>query len=965
MNAKKTLGLFALSAMGLTALAGCNNGSSSDDPNGYTYNTYLSTSPSKWNVHSWETSDESYIQGFTEVGLYDAVMSANKKGYKFISEMASGMPKAIDPSDLSDEEYDDISDKYYNDGNLSTGTIWEIPLRKSATWEDGTAITANDYVQSMERLLNPKYANYRADSYYNGSFVIANAENYYKNGRQVLETIFQYLTRGKVDGNLYDEKGNKVDSEGKYYLDLAQGESAYGTSYFSSSDDTITFYDLLNSRSATGSDTLEAACQRITLGVSYYYWKFGNAKEKSSNQDKWDEIDKSQNPSSVSKTMLASMKPFCIDEFDNNEVYTNKTYKNSSLKDESNRLRYTTQKLKDDLKIVVSSLSSSSTWAGKTWAWKIPLSEYITQKKTGITMSDVGIEAKDDYTLRLYLTKKISELDLKFQLSSNWLVKTDLYDSLTKKTTSSSWMTSYGSGSKDNYLSYGPYKLTSFVADQAITIERNDKWYGYTDEDYKKQFSEYTGDLAFENQYKLSKVYTRIIKNHDTAVSEFMAGNLDDIDLNKNDMKIYGNSTRRITTLESYTQKLSFNTDWAKLASRQEGNGKNKTALSNFSLRKGLSLGLDRNSFASQTTAGSQAFTGLLNSLYLSNNVTGEMYRDTEQGKSVYNKIYGELGGEPTDKTTSALSESANGYNYSWAKHYVKKGLVEELTSKENGHLAAGDTIDIEFRVYDNTTDTTKEMATFINTAWTQLLKDACDECKKWASEEDSSEKELDKELSDLLGDKSVSIKVNAVKDEDYYTTARNGGADMIFSIWGGAAIDPYHLMQVYLDKTFTNCCEYGFKGKQDDETLWIDLDNDGVEDDGERETYDAWYHTLTDTLTEGGYSDEVKVDDTSSLTEEQKTEHDKWLEVHNKRLAVLAGTEAGIVNRYEAVPMVARGTSSLNGFKVENASKTYINLIGYGGIRFMQFNYTNSEWSSFVNENGGNLADVYAAYRG
>ncbi len=937
----KTLGFLFLSAAGIAALAGCGGGSG-DAADGYTYNTYLATSPSKWNVHNWETSDESYIQGFCETGLYDVVMNANHDGYKFIAEMAGDMPKSIDPADLDGDEYDTIKENYFNGKEPAAGMIWEIPLRKSAKWQDGTAITATDYVESMERLLKPQYANYRADSYYNGNFVITNAENYYKNGRSVLEPIYNYLIAGKADGNLYDENGNTLVGEGKFYLDLAKGESPYGNSIFSSSgsSDAITFYDVLNSRSTPSSDAVELAAKRITLGVSYYYWQYGSAKDKSEKQSKWDEIKKAD---SVSKEMLSTMSPFCIDEFDDKEVYTTATRENS----ETTEL-YTKKDLQNDLKTVVSGLSSSTTWASKSWAWQIPLSEYVTHKKTSITMSNVGVEAKDSYTLRLYLSKSISELDLKFQLGSNWLVNTKLYDDRTKKTTSSSWMTTYGSNSVDNYMSYGPYKLTGFVADQAITIERNEEWYGYSDEEYKSQFSEYKDED--KDQYKMSKIYTRIIKTHETAVSEFMAGNLDDIDLNKNDMKTYGNSTRRSTTLESYTQKVTFNTDRSKLASRQAESGKNKTILANKSFRKGLSLGLDRNSFAAQTTAGSKAFTGLLNSLYLANNVTGEMYRETAQGKSVYNQIYGELGGSPTDESKSALSEDANGYNDAWARFYLKEGIKEELKSSEDKHLQPGDTIDIEFRVYDNTSDTTKDMYSFISKAWSTLL--------------DSVVKELDAEDKGLLNGKGLKININLVKDEDYYTTARNGGSDMIFSIWGGAAIDPYGLMQVYLDKTFTNCCEYGFKGKQDQEDLWIDLNGDNVQSDDEVKTYDGWYHVMNDDLNEGIYDDAVKVNDTSSLNDEQKAQNEAWSALHNKKLTILAGTEAGIVNRYEAIPIVARGSSSLNGFKVENATKNYINLVGYGGIRFLRFNYTNAEWKSFVSENGGNLSDLYASWR-
>ena len=64
------LGAGALMSMGI--LAGC---STPPVSTGYTYNTYLSTSPKTWNTHNWETSDESYVSGFCEIGLYDYILT--------------------------------------------------------------------------------------------------------------------------------------------------------------------------------------------------------------------------------------------------------------------------------------------------------------------------------------------------------------------------------------------------------------------------------------------------------------------------------------------------------------------------------------------------------------------------------------------------------------------------------------------------------------------------------------------------------------------------------------------------------------------------------------------------------------------------------------------------------------------------------------------------------------------------
>jgi oligopeptide transport system substrate-binding protein len=908
---KNNANALLVAVLGVAALTGCG---SSGDPNLHTYNTYLSTSPSTWNVHNWQTNDESYVNSFTEMGFYDVVLNSEKNGYEFVCEMASEMPIQVDPSTLSDEEYDTY---FVDSGNPSEGMIWDIPLNEAACWEDGTPITASDYVESMERLLSPHYANFRADSYYHGNLVLVNAESYYKNGRETIEPAYDYLN--KETGEL------TVNDTNIWYLSIGE-ESPFAESIFTNSEgQTLTFYTLLNQRSTDSTAAVELAARRITYGAAYYLTNYVDHSNDSDKTD-WDEA-KVKGPDAVTSTMfenLGSRGQIDIDLFDDetNVVWTCKT--DSSDWSEDNREVYTKADLVADLSTFCTAMRSS---ASTSWSWKLPLFTRIQNDTVQMDFSEVGIRATDDYTLRLYLKKSISSLNLKFALSSNWLVNVDLYDELTIKT-GTTWNTTYASNSAANYMSYGPYKLESFTAGDQINIVRNDKWYGYSDGKH-------------EGQFQMDAINTRIIKEHNTALNEFLAGRLDDIDLTRNDMSTYGNSGRRTTTYESYTQKISFNTDRSKLLSRQSGT-ENKTILSNLNFRKGLSLAINRDDFASSATAGSKGFTELLNDLYLADVATGTSYRSTDQGKSVYNAVYGHLGGDTIDETNGpALAESAVGYNQALAQQYLAEGLKEELTSTEDGHLEAGNTITIEFRVYDNSSENTQNAYTFLNTAWNTALEGA---------------KQLLVADNVISSTDQIGFSINMVKDEDYYTTAQNGNYDMIFSIWGGAAIDPYGLMQVYLDSTFTSTCEYGFKGHQDEVTLDIDLDGDGeiATDGSETKTFNAWYSYMTETLNEAQYGEDLQEGDDN---------YDAWLNVHTQRLRVLAGTEAGVLNRFEAIPLVARGTSSLLGLKVENGTDTYVSMVGYGGVRFMTFNYTDGEWSSFCSEYNNDLSEVYATY--
>ena len=77
-----------------------------------------------------------------------------------------------------------------------------------------------------------------------------------------------------------------------------------------------------------------------------------------------------------------------------------------------------------------------------------------------------------------------------------------------------------------------------------------------------------------------------------------------------------------------------------------------------------------------------------------------------------------------------------------------------------------------------------------------------------------------------------------------------------------------------------------------------------------------------------------------------------KYNAQHQKRVTVLAKLEAAILKRFEAIPLVARGSTSLYSVKVKYATNKYINLVGYGGIRFMTFNYTDKQWNEFIKSN-------------
>ena len=115
----------------LPVLVACNNNNDSGEAT-YTYNEYISQSPRSWNTHNATTDTDTYIQGYTEIGLYDFTLSEDRTTYAFVDEMATGDPV-------------DVTSRYagrYGIAANESGKAWEITLNPDATWENGTAITA-------------------------------------------------------------------------------------------------------------------------------------------------------------------------------------------------------------------------------------------------------------------------------------------------------------------------------------------------------------------------------------------------------------------------------------------------------------------------------------------------------------------------------------------------------------------------------------------------------------------------------------------------------------------------------------------------------------------------------------------------------------------------------------------------------------------------------------------------------
>ena len=439
----------------------------------------------------------------------------------------------------------------------------------------------------------------------------------------------------------------------------------------------------------------------------------------------------------------------------------------------------------------------------------------------------------------------------------------------------------------DTTMSYGPYKLTYFELDKQYTLERNDNWYGYKD-------GKHIG------QYQTDKISVQVINKHETQLLAFLAGEVDGVGLQADDMAKYGSSDYVRYAPQSYTTKLTFNIDPASAASR------GTQVLTNANFRKGFSLAIDVNTFASSLTTGMPGY-GMLNTLYVYDPFTGASYRSTDGGKKAIVELYGLTYGKDGDyEDLDEAYDAVTGYDLTGARAAMALAY-DELK-------AAGtyndENVTLEIRVYQSD-DIYVKMFNFLKDA----LESAC------------------------VGtgfEGKVTLKMTV--DEDYYDTMYSGGTDIIFTTWGGAAYSPYTILaQCYCDASdgSGNQMEYGF----DTTKIPVTINVDGKDFTASLHDWAFWAGGDTDII--------ISAKDGSQLAGFNDYDAATKAEFYGKM-------EYAYLSFFVTTPIYYRSSASLVSQKGDYAVKNYVDLVGFGGIAFYTYNYDDAAWAAYVA--GGSL---------
>ncbi len=224
---KKIVSLALALCMLLTValIAGCNQEEQEEAAKTYTYKGYTTAFGTNWNPHTWETNADDSVNSYISSPFCTMSILDSENGvYQWVYEMATSITDvtAANKGDLT--KYSVTLPEGQTVETTEKGFVFEIALNPNAKWENGTPITADDYIYSMEQLLNSKMRNYRSNLYWQGESAVAGGLAFYNSESPIYAPVVP----------AYEE-------EGDYSYDVDAGIAA-GKVYINVTSDGMTLY---------------------------------------------------------------------------------------------------------------------------------------------------------------------------------------------------------------------------------------------------------------------------------------------------------------------------------------------------------------------------------------------------------------------------------------------------------------------------------------------------------------------------------------------------------------------------------------------------------------------------------------------------------------------------------------------------------------------------------------------------
>ena len=508
-----------------------------------------------------------------------------------------------------------------------------------------------------------------------------------------------------------------------------------------------------------------------------------------------------------------------------------------------------------------------------------------------------------------------------YYFSSLPVVKKDLYESckIAPANGATLWTSNYNS-SLETTASWGPYKLVEFEAGSHFKLVKNENWYGWNMEQYK-------------NQYNITAINTRKVEEFATKWMGFLNGSYDDASLETENVAEYLDSKYGyFTSTNTGTYGMQLFSDLSVLKESANNNG--ILAIQEF--RHAFNLGLNRSDIVEKIWPGSSVpCFGLLNVAYyydIENSPEledGGQYRNSIIAKEGILRAYGYeqdadgfwSTGDMTGLDTEEAYETLTGYNPVLAKEKMKEAIAILLADPEKYGYDATKNITL---VYGSSSDSDKQR---FRASYLQEVLDGL-----------TAGTELEDKI-DVVFDASAGAQ---------WAEAFRTGATQIGFGYGftGNAFNPFDVIG-------------GFVNPDDDLNYHMYWDTSAID--------------MTLTMPEGDYAGAGETITMSvqnwyyclnglAETEKQAKTYN-WGEGYapvEARLMILSALEELPIKESRSVMLIADGGGSFLGAKFKYFSEDEHTFMGFGGMRYMEVNYTDAEWAQFVAANNNDLSAEY-----
>lgn len=525
---------------------------------------------------------------------------------------------------------------------------------------------------------------------------------------------------------------------------------------------------------------------------------------------------------------------------------------------------------------------------------------YVNYEYPAMDFSEVGYFVGDnEYELVMVIDGTLNPLDAEGNLTyeagyyfSSWPLVKKDLWERCEDQSKTPYANSYCT-TQEKSASWGPYKLTNYQDQKTYTVSRNDKWFGY-------------GLPQYANQYQTDAIVTEKIEEWDTAWLAFQKGNLDGIGMDVKIAADYRTSKRAYFTPETYTFNLNIQSNATKTDKR------NSLLLNYADFRKAISLSLDRDDYCAKNNPSSQAALGLLNSMYYYDVENGKVYRDTIQAKEAILNAYGATKnadgswkvGETTYTDIEDALDATTGYNLTLARQLVERAVAQ---AKKDGKYSDGDEIILTYGIETQSANTDR-VKNWFQAAFDNMTKGTSIEGK-------------------------VKIEYFMFSNATWSEQFADGEYDLCFGAWGNAPFNPAYLL---CETQISDENRYAVKWDPTTVEVTVKATPDDKHKDGNY-TYNLAQWRL---ILQG--KDGCPVNFKNFPMEDQ--------------LAALGAVETAILKEYYSIPVYSRYSASLMGYKVDYVSYEYNTFMGYGGIRYMTFNYDDTAWAEFVASNNNIL---------